>query len=88
MNSYWQLKTDNKDSQLGIKSIDYDIKKNFSPEGLDAFKAIVNQEKKMDYKYLNMKPSPKKHFDFGVFMALKPLFNAIYFGEVLIPDCF
>ena len=78
-------KDNNKGSQLGIKSIDYDIKKDFSPEGLDAFEAIINQEKKIDYKYLYMKPSPKNQFDFRMFMALKPLFQTIYFGEVLIP---
>ena len=76
---------DNKDSQLGIKSIDYDIKKKFSPEGHQVFKAIVNQEKKINYKYFNMTPSPKNHFDFRMFLALKPFFNTIYFGEVLIP---
>ena len=50
---------ENKGSQLDIKSIGHDIKKSFSPEGLDAFEAIVNQEKKIDYKYLYMKQSPK-----------------------------
>ena len=60
---------DNKDSQLGIKSIDYGIKKNLSPEGIDAFKKTGDKEKDIDYKYLNMKPSPKNHFDFRMFMA-------------------
>ena len=32
-----------------------------------------------------MKPSPKNRFDFRMFMALKPLLQTIYFGEVLIP---
>ena len=32
-----------------------------------------------------MKPSPKKDFDFSMFMALKPLFKTIYYGEMLIP---
>ena len=31
-----------------------------------------------------MKPNPKNHFDFTMFMALKPLFQTIYFGEILI----
>ena len=31
-----------------------------------------------------MKPSPKNRFDFRMFMALKPLFQTIYFGEVLM----
>ena len=68
-----------------MKSIDYDIKKNFSPEGLDAFKKIVDKEKRIDYKFLRMKPSSKNDFDFRIFMSLKPLFNKIYFGGVLIP---
>ena len=76
---------DNKDIQLGIKSIDYDIKKSFSTEELDAFKAIVNQEKKIDCKHLNMKPSPKNHFDFRMFKSLKPSFFSIYYGDILIP---
>ena len=59
-----QLK-ENKDSQLGIKSIGYDIRKSFSSEGLNPFESIVNQEKKIGYKYLNMKPSPENHFNFG-----------------------
>ena len=32
---------DNKGSQLGIKSIDYEIKKNFSPEGLILFEKLL-----------------------------------------------
>ena len=32
-----------------------------------------------------MKPSPGNHFYFRIFMALKPLLQTIYFGEVLIP---
>ena len=32
-----------------------------------------------------MKPSPKNQFDFRLFMALKPYFQTIYFGEMLIP---
>ena len=76
---------DNKGSQLGIKSIDYDIKENFSPEGLDAFRKLVDQEKSIDYKYFNMKPNPKKGLDFRMFMTLKPLLSTIYFGEMLIP---
>ena len=79
-----QLK-ENKDSQLGIKSIGYDIRKNLSPEGLDALKKIVDKEKKIDYRYLRMKPSPQNDFDFRMFLPLKPFFQRIYFGDALIP---
>ena len=79
-----QLK-ENKDSQLGIKSIGFDFKKCPSPEGLEAYKKIVDHEKNIDYKYLNMKPSPKNRFDFRMFKELKPFFQRIYFGDVLIP---
>ena len=80
----------NKDNQLGIKSIGYNIIKNFSPIGLNTFKAIFNQEKSIDYKYLNMKPSSNKHFDFRVltrFILEKFKYqllreNKIYFGEI------
>ena len=50
------------------------LKKGFSPEVLDAFKVIANYEKKIDQKYLYMKPSPKNCFDFRMFMPLKPFF--------------
>ena len=74
-----------KDSQLGIKSFGYDIKKNFSPEGLNAYKKIVDQEKLIDYKYLDMWRGNKKHHDFRIYKALKELFKTIYYGEMLIP---
>ena len=32
-----------------------------------------------------MKPRTKYDFDFRMFLPLKPFFNSIYFGEVLIP---
>ena len=56
-----------------MKSIGYNFRKNFSPEGLDPLKKIVDKEKKIDCKYLNMKASPKN--DFRMFMALKPFFS-------------
>ena len=76
---------DSKDDQLSMKSIDYDIRKNLSPEGLDAQKKIVDKENLIDYKFRRMKPSSKNDFDFRMFMSLKSLFNKIYFGNVLIP---
>ena len=32
-----------------------------------------------------MKPNPKNIFDFRMFVALKPFFRRIYFGDILIP---
>ena len=32
-----------------------------------------------------MKPSPKYDFDFRMFLPLKPFFQRIYFGNILIP---
>ena len=65
---------DNKGDQLRMKSIDYDIRKNLSPEGLFDKEKIVDKEKLIDYKYLNMQPSSKNKFDFRMFKALKPFF--------------
>ena len=48
-----------KDNQSGIKSVGFDFKKCLSPEGLEAYKKIVDKEKLIDYRYLNMKASPK-----------------------------
>ena len=32
-----------------------------------------------------MKPSTKNGFVFGMFCPLKPFYNCIYFGDILIP---
>ena len=50
-------KTDNqlnesKDSQLGIKSIGYDIKKKFHQKDLMLLKQLLIKKKRIDYKYL------------------------------------
>ena len=76
---------DNKDDQLSMKSIGYDIKTSFSPEGLDALKKIGDKEKIIDDRYLRIKPSAKNDFDFRMFLPLKLLFQRIYFGDILIP---
>ena len=76
---------DNKDNQLGIKSIGYEIKKKIPPEGITLFRENVNKEKSIKYKYLDMWGGNKVHYDFRTFKSLKELFNSIYFGEILIP---
>ena len=56
---------ENKDSQLGIKSIGYDIKKNLSPEGIDALKKIGGKEKKFPTDTLGQNQPPKMTLTFG-----------------------
>ena len=51
------------------------LKKNLSPEGLDVLKNIVDKEKLIDYKNLNMQPSSKNKFDFRMFVVLEPFFS-------------
>ena len=78
-----QLK-ENKGNQLGMKSIGFDFKKGISPEGHEAYKKTVDKKKLIDYRYLNMKASPKNEYDFRMFRPLKPFFETIYNGDVLI----
>ena len=56
---------ENKDSQLGIKSIGYDIKKNLSPEGFDALKKIGGKEKKLPTDTLGQNQPPKMTLTLG-----------------------
>ena len=71
----------NKDSQLGVKSIGYTVKKELSQEAKNMLEKLNNQEKLINYQKVNFK---------GVIMLtmispLTELFRTICYGEILIP---
>ena len=77
---------EDRNNQSGIKSIGFDFKKLLSPEGLKAYDEIVQKEKNIDYSYLRMKTtSSKRNYDFKMFSKLRPFFERIYFGDILVP---
>ena len=76
---------ENKDSQLGKKSIGYEIKGELSQEAENMLEKLNNQEKIINYKKLYFKGGNKVDYDFTNFIFLRELFRIIYYGEILIP---
>ena len=79
-----QLK-ENKDNQLGVKSIDYTVKEELSQDAKIMLEKLNNQEKLINYKKLSFPGSNKKDYDFTNFSSLRERFRKIYYGEILIP---
>ena len=75
---------ENKDSQLGIKSIGYAIKEELSQEAKNMLEKLNNQEKSINYRMLGFTEGSKVDYDFTNFSSLRELFKAIYYGEILI----
>ena len=76
---------ENKDSQLGIKSIGYTVRQELSQEAKNMFEKLNNQEKLINYKKLGFTGDNKKEYDFTNFSCLREFFRAIYYGKILIP---
>ena len=76
---------ENKDSQLGIKSIGYTIRQELSQEAKNMLEKLNNQEKLINYRKLGFRGGNNKDYDFTNFSSLRELFRAIYYGEILIP---
>ena len=76
---------ENKDNQLGIKSIGCTVKEELSQEAKNMLEKLNNQEKLINYKKLYFKRGNKVDYDFTNSSSLKELFRAIYYGEILIP---
>ena len=79
-----QLK-ENKDSQLGIKSIGYKVRQELSQEAKNMLEKLNNQEKLINYKKLGFRGGNNKDYDFTNFSSLRERFRAIYYEEILIP---
>ena len=76
-----QLNED-KDSQLGVKSIGYTVKQKLLQEAKHVLEKLNNQEKLSNYKKLSFK---RVDYDFTNFSSLRELFRLIYYGEISIP---
>ena len=66
---------ENKDDQLGIKSIGYKIKQELSPKAKNLLEKLNNQEKLINYRKLNFKGGNNVDSDFSNFSTLKELFT-------------
>ena len=78
-----QLKED-KNSQLGVKSIGYTVKQELSQEAKNILEKLNNQEKLINYRKLSFKGSNNVDYDFVNLGSLRELFRVVYFGEILI----
>ena len=77
-----QLKED-KDSQLGVKSIGYTVKQKLSQEAKNMLEKLNNQEKFISYKKTSFKGGNNVDYNF-TFISLREFFRLIYYGEILI----
>ena len=68
---------ENKDNQLGVKSIGYTIEL-LSQEAKNIYEKLVNQEKLINYQKLNFRGSNNIDYDFSNFIPLRELFRRIY----------
>ena len=76
---------ENKDNQLGVKSIGYTVRQELSQETKTMIEKLNNQEKLIKYKKIGFRGGNNKDYDFINFSSLRELFRAIYYGEILIP---
>ena len=80
-----QLK-ENKDNMLGIKSISYTVKNEFSQEAKNILEKLDNQEKLINYRKFNFRGGNNVDYDFRNYRSLKELFKAIYFNDLRIGE--
>ena len=76
---------ENKDNQLGVKSVGYTVKEELSQEAKNILEKLNNQEKLIKYKKLRFTGGNGKDYHSNSFSFLRELFRTIYYGEILIP---
>ena len=76
---------ENKENQLGIKSIGQTVKEELLQEPKNMLEKLNNQEKLINYKKLGFRGGNNKDYDFTNFSSLRERFRTIYDGEILIP---
>ena len=76
---------ENKDNQLGVKSICYTVKEELSQVAKNMLEKLNNQEKLINYRKLSFRRDNNNDYDFTNFNSLRELFRTIYYGEILIP---
>ena len=80
-----KITRENRDDQLGVKSIGYTVRKELSQEAKNMFEKLNNQENLIDYRRLNFRGGNNVDYNFTNVKPLREFFRAIYYGEVLIP---
>ena len=68
-----RLLEENKDNQLGVKSIGYTVKEQLSQKA-------KNMLEKLNYKKLSFRGSNNKDYDFTNFSSFRKHFRTIYYG--------
>ena len=81
-----KITEENKDSQLGIKSIGYTVREKLSQEAKNLLEKLNNQEKLINYKKANFKGGNNHDYDFSDYGSLKEFFRAIYFRKLTIEE--
>ena len=77
---------ENKESQLGIKSIGYIVKKQLSQEAKNILKKLSNQEKITNYKKLYLKVGNNFEHDFTDYKSLLEFSKGIYYRKIRIEE--
>ena len=77
---------ENKDSQLGIKSIGYIVKEELSQEAKNILKKLNNREKLINYPKLSFTGRNKVDYDFSDYKSLLELFKEIYYRRITIEE--
>ena len=77
---------ENKNSQVGIKSIGYTVKEELSQEAKNMLEKLNNQEKLINYRKLNFTGGNKTDYDFADYRPLKELFKAINYRNITIVE--
>ena len=62
---------ENKDNQLGLKSIGYTVKQELSQEAKNLLEKMNNQEKLINYRKLNFKGDNNIDYDYTNFRSLR-----------------
>ena len=66
-----KINEENKDNQLGVKSIGYTVRKKLSQEAKHMLEKFNNQEKLTDYRKLNFRGGNNINYDFSNFRPLR-----------------
>ena len=77
---------ENKDNQLGVKSVAYTVKEELSQETKNMLEKLNNQEKLINYRKLNFRGGNDVDYNFSEYKSLKELFKAIYYRNVTIEE--
>ena len=72
----------NKSNRQGIDDKN-NFTKSLSPEGIDIFNSIRDQERLINYRKLYFKGGKGKEYDFNVFSSLPEILKRIYYGDVV-----